>query len=72
MGGLVSQASEQNNEKLTKNALLRGVDSSSDPLYWESDRQGLFDFNLVACFSTSLVAETACETMNLGLDTSRS
>ncbi|WP_430399093.1 DrmB family protein [Flavobacterium sp.] len=68
MGGLVSQASEHNIEKLIKNALLRGVDCSSDPLCWESEGQGLFDFNLAACFSCSLVAETACEVMNLGLD----
>jgi hypothetical protein len=68
MGGLVSQASEHNIEKLIKNALLRGVDCSSDPLCWESPGQGLFDFNLAACFSCSLTAETACEAMNLGLD----
>jgi hypothetical protein len=68
MGGLVSQASEHNIEKLIKNALLRGVNCSSDPLCWESEGQGLFDFNLAACFSCSLVAETACEAMNLGLD----
>lgn len=68
MGGLVSQASVHNIEKLIKNALLRGVDCSSDPLCWESDGQGLFDFNLAACFSCSLVSETACEAMNLGLD----
>lgn len=68
MGGLISQASEHNIEKLIKNALLRGVDCSSDPLCWESDGQGLFEFNLAACFSCSLVAETACEAMNLGLD----
>jgi len=68
MGGLVSQASEYNIEKLIKNALLRGVDCSSDPLCWESEGQGLFDFNLAACFSCSLVSETACEAMNLGLD----
>ena len=68
MGGLVSQASQHNIEKLIKNALLRGVNCSSDPLCWESEGQGLFDFNLAACFSCSLVAETACEAMNLGLD----
>lgn len=68
MGGLVSQASEHNIEKLIKNALLRGVDCSSDPLCWETEGQGLFDFNLAACFSCSLVSETACEAMNLGLD----
>jgi hypothetical protein len=68
MGGLVSQASEHNIEKLIKNSLLRGVDCSSDPLCWESEGQGLFDFNLAACFSCSLTAETTCEAMNLGLD----
>jgi hypothetical protein len=68
MGGLVSQASEHNIEKLIKNSLLRGVDCSSDPLCWESEGQGLLDFNLASCFSCSLVAETACEAMNLGLD----
>jgi hypothetical protein len=68
MGGLVSQASEHNIEKLIKNALLRGIDCSSDPLCWESEGQGLFGFNLASCFSCSLVSETACEAMNLGLD----
>lgn len=68
MGGLVSQASEHHIEKLIKYALLRGIDCSSDPLCWESDGQGLFDFNLAACFSCSMVSETACESMNLGLD----
>lgn len=68
MGGLVSQALEHNVENLISNALLRGVDCSSDPLCWESEGQGIFDLNLSACFSCSLVAETACEQMNLGLD----
>ncbi len=68
MGGLVSQALEHNVEHLIRNALLRGVDCSSDPLCWESEGQGIFDLNLSACFSCSLVAETACEQMNLGLD----
>jgi len=68
MGGLVSQASENNLENLVKNALIRGIDCSSDPLCWESEGQGLFDFNLASCFSCSLVGEVACETMNLGLD----
>lgn len=68
MGGLVSQALEHNVENLIRNALLRGVDCSSDPLCWESEGQGIFDLNLSACFSCSLVAETACEQMNLGLD----
>jgi hypothetical protein len=68
MGGLVSQASENNIENLVKNALIRGIDCSSDPLCWESEGQGLFNFNLASCFSCSLVSEVACESMNLGLD----
>ncbi len=68
MGGLVSQSSEHKIFNLIKKALLRGVDCSSDPLCWESEGQGLFGFNLASCFSCSLVAETACEAMNLGLD----
>jgi hypothetical protein len=68
MGGLVSQASNFNIENLIENALKRGIDCSSDPLCWESDGQGLFGFNLASCFSCSLVSETACEAMNLGLD----
>jgi hypothetical protein len=38
------------------------------PLCWESDGQGVFNLNLAACFSCALVAETACEERNLGLD----
>ncbi len=68
MGGLVSQASKFNIESLIDRALKRGIDCSSDPLCWESDGQGLFGFNLASCFSCSLVSETACEAMNLGLD----
>ncbi len=68
MGGLVSQASEDKIENLIRNALLRSVNCSSDPLCWESEGQGLFGYNFAACFSCSLVAETACEAMNLGLD----
>jgi hypothetical protein len=40
----------------------------NNPLCWESEGHGIFDLNLSACFSCSLVAETACEEMNLGLD----
>ena len=34
----------------------------------ESVRQGLFLYNLAPCFYYYLIAETACEAMNLGLD----
>jgi hypothetical protein len=68
MGGLVTQGEPEKILEIIKRGLNRAVDCSSDPLCWESDGQGIFDLNLAACFSCSLVAETACEEMNLGLD----
>lgn len=68
MGGLVSQGEPKKVLEIIKKGLERSVNCSSDPLCWESDGQGIFDLNLSACFSCSLVAETACEEMNLGLD----
>lgn len=68
MGGLVSQGEPQKLFDIIKKGLNRAVDCSSDPLCWESDGQGIFNLNLAACFSCSLVSETACEEMNLGLD----
>lgn len=68
MGGLVSQGEPEKIIEIIKKGLERSINCSSDPLCWESDGQGIFDLNLSACFSCSLVAETACEEMNLGLD----
>lgn len=68
MGGLVWQGQPEKIEELIKKGLERAIDCSSDPLCWESDGQGIFDLNLAACFSCSLVSETACEEWNLGLD----
>jgi len=68
MGGLTWQGEPINLEKLILNGLNRTSDCSSDPLCWQSDGQGIFDLNLAACFSCSLVSETSCEEMNLGLD----
>lgn len=68
MGGLVSQGEPEKIQEIIKKGFERGLNCSSDPLCWESDGQGIFDLNLSACFSCSLVAETACEEMNLGLD----
>ncbi len=68
MGGLVSQGEPEKIIEIIKKGLQRIINCSSDPLCWESDGQGIFDLNLSACFSCSLVAETACEEMNLGLD----
>jgi len=68
MGGLVSQGEPIKILEIIKKGLERSINCSSDPLCWESEGQGIFDLNLSACFSCSLVAETACEEMNLGLD----
>lgn len=68
MGGLVSQGDPERILDIIKKGLVRSINCSSDPLCWESEGQGVLDLNLSACFSCSLVAETACEEMNLGLD----
>ncbi len=68
MGGLVSQGEPGKLLEIIKSGLDRAYNCSSDPLCWESEGQGIFDLNLSACFSCSLVSETACEEMNLGLD----
>lgn len=68
MGGLVSQGEPEKILEIIKKGLERSINCSSDPLCWESEGQGIFDLNLSACFSCSMVAETACEEMNLGLD----
>ena len=68
MGGLVSQGDPDRISIIIKKGLERLENCSSDPLCWESEGQGIFDLNLASCFSCSLVSETACEEMNLGLD----
>lgn len=68
MGGLVTQGEPDKILEIVKKGMERCLNCSSDPLCWESDGQGIFDLNLSACFSCLLVAETACEEMNLGLD----
>lgn len=68
MGGLVSQGDPERIIEIIKRGIERAISCSSDPLCWESEGQGIFDLNLSACFSCSLVSETACEEMNLGLD----
>jgi hypothetical protein len=68
MGGLVSQGEPEKILDIIKKGLERSFSCSSDPLCWESEGQGIFELNLSACFSCLLVAETACEEINLGLD----
>ena len=61
MGGLVWQGEPSKIVELIISALERTMQCSSDPLCWESEGQGTFGLNLAACFSCSLVSETACE-----------
>lgn len=68
MGGLVSQGEPEKIQEIIKKGFERSLNCSSDPLCWESEGQGILDLNLSACFACSLVAENACEEMNLGLD----
>lgn len=68
MGGLVWQGQPERITDLIKKGIERTTNCSSDPLCWESSGQGIYDLNLAACFSCSLVSETACEEWNLGLD----
>lgn len=68
MGGIISQTEPERLSKILKEAMIRALNCSSDPLCWESEGQGVFNANLAACFSCSLVSETTCEEMNLGLD----
>jgi len=68
MGGLVWQGYPSKIMDLIIKGLERSINCSSDPLCWESEGQGIFNLNLAACFSCTLVSETACEEMNLGLD----
>ncbi|GGH72357.1 hypothetical protein HNQ91_003422 [Filimonas zeae] len=68
MGGLIWQAQAERIKVLIQKAMKRAMDCSSDPLCWEDEGQGLFNLNLSACFSCTLVSETACEERNLALD----
>lgn len=70
-GGLVSQATEFNMNRLLNSALLRAEDCSSDPIcYNTDDGQGIGGLNMAACYSCTLVPENACEEFNSFLDRS--
>ncbi|MCY4161309.1 MAG: DUF1998 domain-containing protein [Flavobacteriaceae bacterium] len=68
MGGLASQGEQDNLAKILKSGLRRIKNCSSDPLCWLEEGQSIEKLNLSACFSCSLISETSCEKMNLGLD----
>jgi len=68
-GGLVSQSDEMTFLKIIKSALKRATDCASDPIcYHEQDGQGIGGLNFAACYSCTLVPETACEEFNSFLD----
>ena len=64
MGGLVWQGQPRLIKGIIESAMKRAVNCSSDPLCWENE-DGM---NWASCFSCTMVSETSCEHMNLGLD----
>ena len=64
MGGLVWQGQPRLIKGIIESAMKRAINCSSDPLCWENE-DGM---NLASCFSCTMVSETSCEHMNLGLD----
>ena len=68
-GGLVSQATAQNISRILKSSLNRAADCASDPIcYNTNDGQGIGGLNMAACYSCTLLPETACEEFNSFLD----
>ncbi len=68
MGGLVEQGKAKKLSTTVSNALNRADWCSSDPTCITSIGQGRNSLNLAACYSCTLVPETACEEFNGLLD----
>lgn len=69
LGGLVSQCDNIDNlNRIINSALERAKDCSSDPICWNSDRQGVENLNLAACYSCALLPDISCEEFNCFLD----
>lgn len=64
MGGLVWQGQPHLIRGIIKSAMKRSLNCSSDPLCWENE-DGL---NRASCFGCTMVSETSCEHLNMGLD----
>lgn len=64
MGGLVWQGQPRLISNIIISAMKRAINCSSDPLCWEN-MDGL---NRASCFGCTMVSETSCEHLNLGLD----
>ncbi len=69
-GGLVSLCKSKSIGELIKSALHRAKDCASDPICYQTDKQGqgTAGLNLAACYSCALLPETSCEEFNSFLD----
>lgn len=68
-GGLISQGLPEQFRRILDSALNRAKDCASDPVCYKSmDGQGVGGLNMAACYSCTLLPETACEEFNSFLD----
>ena len=68
-GGLISHGTAKRFEQILKSAIFRAKDCASDPVcYHTIDGQGVGGLNMAACYSCTLLPETACEEFNSFLD----
>lgn len=68
-GGLISQGNLKHFKRILQSALFRAEDCSSDPVCYNTiDGQGVGGLNMAACYSCTLLPETACEEFNCFLD----
>jgi hypothetical protein len=70
LGGLVNLGHPDRFEPMMLRALAKASWCSADPVCSESGASGAKRVNLAACHACTLLPETACETMNDGLDRS--
>lgn len=70
LGGLVNLGHKDRFEQVVRRALSRASWCSADPVCSESRGAGAKLVNLAACHACALLPETACETINDGLDRS--
>jgi len=68
LGGLVNLGHPDKFEPIVLRALSKASWCSADPVCSESGSSGAKRVNLAACHACSLLPETACETINDGLD----
>ena len=68
LGGLVNLGHPDRFEAIVMRALAKASWCSADPVCSESGASGAKRVNLAACHACSLLPETACETINDGLD----